>query len=163
MLRLQWSNFTYLGERHACVLKVFMALVQVYLVVRSFADAEAYLHTNWYARVANREYPSDVSATETDFESHFTVACYDADPAVSGAQVKKVPSLISVPAPYLPTIPSCDAHLILNSNSRGMQARMHVLWYVPCMASMHWSGRGAVGLRHISESAADGTKERGGV
>ena len=115
MLRLQWNNFIYLGERHACVLKVFMALVQVYLVVRSFADAEAYLHTNWYARVANREYPSDVSATETDFESHFTVACYDADPAVSGAQVKKVPSSISISAPKLPTVPSCDAHLFLNS------------------------------------------------
>lgn len=67
--------------------------LQVYLVVRSFADADAYLYCEWYARVANLEYSSDVSATETDFQRHFTVACYDDDPSVSGAQVHDLPAL----------------------------------------------------------------------
>lgn len=61
---------------------------QVYLAVRSFAEGDAYLCSHWYARVANKAYPADVSATETDFGSHFTVACYDDDPAVSSAQVQ---------------------------------------------------------------------------
>lgn len=55
--------------------------------MRSFEDADAYLYRQWYARVANKEYPSDIDTTETDFERHFTVACYHADPAVSSAQV----------------------------------------------------------------------------
>ncbi|BDA45757.1 Tubulin-tyrosine ligase-like protein 12 [Coccomyxa sp. Obi] len=61
--------------------------LRVYLVVRSFAEADAYLYRQWYARVANKEYGSDISATQTDFERHFTVACYDDDPSVSGAQL----------------------------------------------------------------------------
>ncbi|KAK9904252.1 hypothetical protein WJX75_007747 [Coccomyxa subellipsoidea] len=61
--------------------------LRVYLVVRSFADADAYLYCEWYARVANLEYSSDVSATETEFQRHFTVACYDDDSSVSGAQL----------------------------------------------------------------------------
>ncbi len=59
----------------------------MYLIVRSFADADAYLYRHWYARVANKEYGSDISGTQADFERHFTVACYDDNPAVSGAQV----------------------------------------------------------------------------
>lgn len=68
---------------------VLMPLIlgQVYLIVRSFAEADAYLYRQWYARVANKEYGSDISATQNDFERHFTVACYNDDPAVSGAQV----------------------------------------------------------------------------
>jgi len=61
--------------------------VQVYLVVRSFEKREAYLYSSWYARVANKPYCDDVSATQTEWESHFTLACYEDDPSVSNQQV----------------------------------------------------------------------------
>lgn len=61
--------------------------MQAYLVVRSFAEKEAYMYSSWYARVANKEYADDVSASQTEWERHFTVACYDDDPKVSSRQV----------------------------------------------------------------------------
>lgn len=61
--------------------------MQVYLVVRSFEKREAYLYSSWYARVADKPYCDDVSATQTEWESHFTLACYEDDPSVSNQQV----------------------------------------------------------------------------
>ena len=69
--------------------------MQAYLVVRSFAEKEAYMYSSWYARVANKEYADDVSASQTEWERHFTVACYDDDPEVSSRQVTH-PSLFVV-------------------------------------------------------------------
>ena len=62
---------------------------QLYLVVRSFAEGDALLYSNYYGRLANKAYPSpaDLARTEADVESHFTVAAYDDDTAVSSAQV----------------------------------------------------------------------------
>ena len=61
--------------------------MQVYLVVRSFAERDAYMYSSWYGRVANKAYQHDVSASQTDWERHFTVACYEDDPALSSQQV----------------------------------------------------------------------------
>ena len=59
----------------------------MYLVVRSFAERDAYLYRSWYGRVANKAYSGDMSASQADWEQHFTVACYDDDPEVSSRQV----------------------------------------------------------------------------
>ncbi len=69
--------------------RVYWAWAQTYLVVRSFADGDAFLYSDWYGRLANKAYPApaDVARTETDAERHFTVAAYDANAAVSSAQV----------------------------------------------------------------------------
>ena len=61
----------------------------MYLVVRSFAEKDAYMYSSWYGRVANKPYSGDVSASQTDWEQHFTVACYDDDPEVSSQQVMR--------------------------------------------------------------------------
>ena len=66
-----------------------MSRIQVYLVVRSFADKDAYLYRSWYGRVANKAYSGDMSASQADWEQHFTVACYDDDPEVSSQQVMR--------------------------------------------------------------------------
>lgn len=61
--------------------------MQVYLVVNSFAERDVYMYSSWYGRVANKAYQHDVSASQTDWERHFTVACYEDDPALSSQQV----------------------------------------------------------------------------
>lgn len=61
--------------------------MQVYLLVRSFAERDAYMYSSWYGRVANKAYQHDISASQTDWERHFTVACYEDDPALSSRQV----------------------------------------------------------------------------
>ncbi|CAK0782888.1 hypothetical protein CVIRNUC_006083 [Coccomyxa viridis] len=61
--------------------------LRVYLVVRSFAENDAYLYRSWYGRIANKAYSGDMSASQADWEQHFTVACYDDDPEVSSRQL----------------------------------------------------------------------------
>lgn len=39
-----------------------------------------------YARTANKRYSADPAAL-TDFETHFTVVCYEDDPALAASQV----------------------------------------------------------------------------
>eukprot|EP00884_Botryococcus_braunii_P010241 jgi/Botrbrau1/19218/Bobra.0077s0118.1 len=60
--------------------------VRVCILVKSFNPLDAYLYRNWHVRCANKPYSLDRESL-TDFETHFTVACYDDDAAVREAQL----------------------------------------------------------------------------
>lgn len=69
-------------------------LTQVCILVKSFHPYDAYLYRDWHVRCANKPYSLDQESL-ADFETHFTVACYDPNPAIREEQV---PSPSPVPA-----------------------------------------------------------------
>ena len=83
-----------------------MPRIQVYLVVRSFVENDAYLYRSWYGRIANKAYSGDMSASQADWEQHFTVACYDDDPEVSSRQV--MPRCLHAGFPVDPSQAECS-------------------------------------------------------
>lgn len=60
--------------------------MQLYLAVRSFEKREAFLYRRWYGRVANKPYTLQ-SELDHDFQTHFTVTCYDPDEETRSQQV----------------------------------------------------------------------------
>ncbi len=56
------------------------------LQVRSFQPLEAFLYSGWYGRMANLTYQAP-SGTETVYERHFSVTCYDEDERSRAQQV----------------------------------------------------------------------------
>ena len=58
----------------------------LFLQVRSFQPLEAFLYSRWYGRIANLTY-QEPSGTETVYERHFSVTCYDDDERSRAQQV----------------------------------------------------------------------------
>ena len=126
-----------------------MGSTQTYLVVRSFAEGDAFLYSEWYGRLANKVYPSPagVARTQTDAESHFTVAAYDADTAVSSAQVP--PSVGRLHRFLVPRWASLRVRPLQE------QSRKSMTRHVGCTAWL-------CNLCTLPVSAGDGAEERGG-